>query len=341
MNTKKLLIIGLLGISLAVLTGCSPYKTLDVVEIKPNETAWVIPLDGSNNKDAQAKFNSVDYLNNHKVAAKRVMIDKVERSTGRMYYDIEWIPAVRVIKVDRALVTTKWAEKPNDIGVVTKDSVRLRVGLTVTASIEEDDASKYLYIHGERPLAEVMASSLKSFAEAELTREYSQMNLSDAQTNGTVIYNKLFEDAKASFKESGITIRYLGNAEGLGYEDPAVQEAINKSYAAQQDAKTATAQQEAQKIRNITDISVKTAFAQAEADAQVIRNRQKIAAAEAEATAAKSLLAAKEAASFQNELQIKLLEAQAQMAMATKWTGQMPANILPANSPMLMNLGTK
>lgn len=339
-NTNSIIGLLLCAAALFTTTGCAPYKTLDVVEIKPNETAWVIPLDGTS-QGGQVKFNSVDYLNQHKVASKRVMIDKVPRSTGRMYYDIEWIPAVRIIRVDRSLVTAKWADKGNDIGLVTKDSVRIRVGLTVTASIEEDDASKYLYIHGERPLSEVMASSLKSFAEAELTREYSQYSLGEAQTNGALIYAKLFEDAKSSFRESGITIRYLGNAEGLGYEDPDVQTQINKSYAAEQDRKTAQSQQEAQKIRNITDISVKTAAAQAEADAQVIRNAQKIKAAEAEATAAKTLLAAKDAAQFQNELQIKMIEAQAQMAMATKWTGAMPASILPGNSPMLLNLGTK
>jgi hypothetical protein len=27
------------------------------------------------------------------------------------------------------------------------------------------------------------------------------------------------------------------------------------------------------------------------------------------------------------------------MAMATKWDGRMPANILPGTSPLLMNLG--
>ena len=41
------------------------------------------------------------------------MIDKVERKIGRMYYDIEWIPAVRVIRVDRSLVTREWTDSPN------------------------------------------------------------------------------------------------------------------------------------------------------------------------------------------------------------------------------------
>lgn len=320
-------------------TGCKPVKVLDVVEIKPNETAWAIPLDGAS-KDGQVKFNSVGFLDQKKVAAKRIMVDKVERSIGRMYWDIEWLPSTRVIRVDRSLVTRKWAGQ-QDIGVVTRDSVQLRVGLTITASIEEDEASKYLYYHGERALSDVIDQNVRSFAEAELTKEYSQLNLSEAQVKGTEIFNKLFEDSKAAFIPKGITIQYLGNAEGLGYSDPKVQEAINKSYSAQQDAKTAEMEQNAQKIRNQTAILTTTATARAEADAQQIRNTLKIQTSEAEATSAKNLLAARDATQFQNELKIKLLDAESKMAMATKWNGTMPANIIPSDSPLLMNLGAQ
>ena len=119
--------------------------------------------------------------------------------------------------------------------MVTKDSVQLRVGLTVTASIDEDDASTYLYYHGERPLSDVLNQNVRSFAIAELTKEYSDLNLNAAQTNSVTIYNRLFEDAKAAFKAKGITIQYLGNSEGMTYSDPKVQESINRSYTAQQD----------------------------------------------------------------------------------------------------------
>lgn len=301
----------------ALLTGCKPVKVLDIKEIKPNETAWAIPLDGSS-KDGQVKFNSVGFLDQKKVAAKRIMIDKIERKTGRFYWDIEWIPATRVITVDRSLITQTWT-KENDIGVVTKDSVKLRVGLTITASIDEDDASTYLYYHGERPLSDVMNQNMKSFSVAELTRKYGELNLADAQTNGTRIYNELFEDAKIAFKAKGINLQYLGNAEGLTYADDSVQAGINKSYVAQQDAKTAEMEQHA----------------------QVIRNQTKVLSAQADAEAAQKLYAAQEAAKFNNGLQIALLEAQARMKMAEKWSGNLPANILPAESPLLLNMGAQ
>jgi len=322
MKNKTVLMAGL--IAPMVLLGCAPVKVLDVVEIKPNETAWAIPLDADAQSN-QVKFNSVDFLNQKKIAAKRIMVDKVSRKIGRMPWDIEWIPTVRVIRVDRSLVTREWTDSPDTgtstakegIGVVTKDSVQLRVGLTITASIDEDDASTYLYYHGEKPLAEVLNQNVRSFAVAELTRQYSDLTLSAAQTNSTAIYAHLFDDAKIAFKAKGITIQYLGNAEGLTYADPKVQESINKSYTVQQDIKTAEMEQSATRIRNETLVQ----------------------SAEASAKAALETFNAKEASTLQTQLKIEQLEAQAKVTMAEKWNGQLPANILPANSPLLLNLG--
>lgn len=305
-------------------TGCAPVKVLDVVEIKPNETAWAIPMDGES-KGGQVKFNSVAFLNEKKVASKRIMVDKVPRSVGRFWFDVEWIPAISVIRVDRSLVTREWTDnektgttkKSEAIQVVTRDSVQLKVGLTITSSIEEEDASTYLYFHGNKSLADVTDTNIRSYCVAELTRQYSDLTLSEAQKQGNSIYSKLFDDSKKAFKDKGVTIQYLGNAEGLTYADVAVQKAINGSYTAQQDRQTAMMEQEATKIRNQT----------------IILN------AEAQAEAAQKTLTAKEASTLQTELKVRLLSAEAQNEMAKKWNGQLPSNILPAGSPLLLNLG--
>jgi hypothetical protein len=320
-----------------LLTGCKPVKVLDVREIKPNETAWVIPLDGVS-QSGQAKFNSVDFLNQKKVAAKRIMVDKVERSIGRFYWDIEWIPAVRVIAVDRTLVTREWTDdnvagpSPGDTGIPvnTKDNIGLTIGITITVSIEEDHASTYLYYHGERPLADVTDQNIRSFVITVLSRHVSSMNLSEFQNNQGIIYDDLAKEVIAECATKGITVQYVGNAKGWHFRDEKIQAAINASYIAQQDNKTAQMEQEAQKTRNTTAIMN-----------QENANRIKVMQAQAEVDAATKLENAKEAAAFQNQLKISLIEAEAKMAMATKWNGLMPANILPANSPLLMNLGDK
>ncbi len=52
-------------------------------------------------------------------------------------------------------------------------------------------------------------------------------------------------------------------------------------------------------------------------------------------------MAAKDATEFQNGLKIRLLEAEAKMKLAGAWNGQLPASILPSDSPLLMQLGTQ
>lgn len=316
MSRRDTMVPIMIGVMALNLSSCMrPVKVLDVREIKSNETAWAIPLDGSS-RDGQVKFNSVNFLDQKKVAAKRIMIDKVERKIGRFPWDIEWIPATRVITVDRSLVTRQWTDGKSGtsaddqgIGVVTKDSVKLRVGLTVTASIDEDDASTYLYYHGSRSLEVVLDQNVRSYAVAELTREYSNLSLSEAQAQGDRIYKELFDAAKKSFKAKGVTIQYLGNAEGLTYADENVQQSINATYLAQQDVITAQQTQKATQIRNAT----------------LVMNAQ------AEADAASKLLQAKDAAQFKNDLNVRMMQAQA----ALRWNGALPANLMPSNSPML------
>jgi hypothetical protein len=333
---KKSLLVGLLAVGAMLFTGCKPVKVLDVKEIAPNQTVWVIPLDGSTQAD-QAKFNSVDYLNQNKIAKKRIMIDKVERKIGRFYWEIEWIPAVRVITVDRSLVTREWTDDDKSgtsvadqgIPVNTKDNIGLTIGITITVSIDEENASTYLYYHGERTLAEVTDQNIRSFVITVLSRHVSSLNLSEFQNTQAQIYGDLSKEVTTEFKSKGITVQYVGNAKGWHFRDQQIQESINKSYIAQQDNKTAQMEQEARKTRNATEILN-----------QENENKIKVMKAQAEVDAATKLQNAKDAAQFQNQLQISLMEAQAKLRMAEKWSGNMPNSILPENSPLLMNLGT-
>lgn len=332
MNTKNVIVVMCAIVAAFFVAGCGPAKVPDIKEIGPNETAWVVPLVGDTQGD-QTKFNSVDYLNNQKVARKRIVIDKVSRTTGRMWYDYEWIPAVRVVTVDRSLVSREWVDnlatpdQNEGISVNTRDNISLTVGLTVTATIEEKGASTYLYYHGDKPLKQVIDENIRNFAIAELNRQVSSLTLTQFQTNQTVIYQKLFEDAKAAFAERGISIEYLGNAKGWHFADKNIQEAINKSFIAQQENQTAKMEQEANATRN------QTAFL-----LEQNKNKIRLASAQAEADAAKLLMASKEAAEFQNKLQIELITAKAKATMSEKWSGNLPANILPSGSGLLLNL---
>jgi len=304
-------------------TGClKPPKLDKFVEVGPNETVFVIPLQGDN-KTSQGKFDSAEYLNTKKVAAKRILIPQTEKKVGRWDYEIEWIDAVRVIKVNRAMVSREWSPPSNkgeadtSIPVVTRDSIQLGVGCAVTAFIEEEDAAEYLYYHGETPLATVMDNNVRNWCVSELTKAYGQMDLQQAQTNFPAIFQKVFVDAKEFFKTKGISIIQMGNAEGYEFKRDDIQKALNATFIAEQDNKTAHQEKLAQDQRNL----------------------KIFASAETERRSAEELFKAREAAAMKNNLEIQMMEAQARLEMAKKWNGQMPSNILPSNSPLLMNMG--
>ena len=56
-----------LGFSAVLLVGCvGPAKVLPIVEIEPNETAFLVPMEGASKED-QARFMSEEFLQENKV----------------------------------------------------------------------------------------------------------------------------------------------------------------------------------------------------------------------------------------------------------------------------------
>lgn len=60
-----------------------PYDKPEYKEIKPNETAFVFPLENDLNK--QSKFQSAELLAQNKIASKRIQITHRWNQTGRYY----------------------------------------------------------------------------------------------------------------------------------------------------------------------------------------------------------------------------------------------------------------
>src|SRR5262249_3386790 len=74
-------------------TGCvRQYDRPEYVEIDTSETGFLIPLEGDSTE--QVKFQSEDYLKQHKVATKRVQITHRWSQEGRWPTDGKWIPIV-------------------------------------------------------------------------------------------------------------------------------------------------------------------------------------------------------------------------------------------------------
>lgn len=312
------------SVALTGIIGCGPVKLENVVEVGPNETAFLVNLE----QDNQGKFESIQYLETKKVAAKRILLPQRKQSTGRMPFSYQWIPTARVIKVDRSLVSRKWTgEKVKDsqskallgdpaidpLEVESLDSIGFAVGVTITARVDESDAAKFLYYHSGKQLSEVIDTNIKSFILARLSTLFGTYPLSDCRLKKNEIFAKVQKEAQEFFKEKGITIEYMGLSEGLTYLNPEIQSTIDNSFKAQQDKITAQQEQEAQTIRNKTLVSQRQA--EAEAANMLARNLSAVVA--------------------KQQLEIEIMKAKALATMAERWNGQLPSNVIPSDNPLM------
>lgn len=303
-------------VSAFILTGCGPYPTEQAVEVKNNETAFVVPLEGDT-KAKQAQFMSIDYLEKAKVATKRIVIPLRKRSTGRAWFDYEWIPLARVIVVDRSPVTREWLEKAG-IKVESLDSVGFTVGVNCTGMIREEDAAKFLYYYPGNSLSDVMNKNVKGFIQNVLAREFGSRNLSKCQLEKKDIVLGLSKELTSHFAQYGITISSVGIADGMSYDNAEVQKTIDAVFVNETRVKQAEQEREAQKIINEKDLSI----------------------AQNERLKAEEFAKAAEAQTKMVELKIRQMEAEAKLESAKRWDGKAPGGVVPANSPFLFQFGS-
>jgi len=316
MNKFHFTILFAAAVSAFILTGCGPYPTEQAVEVRNNETAFVVPLEGDT-KAKQAQFMSIDYLEKAKVATKRIVIPLRKRSTGRAWFDYEWIPLARVIVVDRSPVTREWLEKAG-IKVESLDSVGFTVGVNCTGMIREEDAAKFLYYYPGNSLSDVMNKNVKGFIQNVLAREFGSRNLSKCQLEKKDIVLGLSKELTTHFAQYGITISSVGIADGMSYDNAEVQKTIDAVFVNETRVKQAEQEREAQKIINEKDLSI----------------------AQNERLKAEEFAKAAEAQTKMVELKIRQMEAEAKLESAKRWDGKAPGGVVPANSPFLFQFGS-
>lgn len=297
-----------------LLPSCKPYQTPVFREVKNNETAFMIPLEG-NVKD-QAKFDSIEYLESNKVSAKRLEIPTRWNQTGRGY-DGEWIPTVIVITVDRSPVTRNWqagsggtAKEDQAIWVESSDSVGFSMGFNCTAYIEEKDTATFLYKYSSGSLENVMDSEIRGRIQQIAAEESAKYPLDALRDKKNEIAAAVRADIIPFFAKRGITITTVGMFGGMTYENPEIQKSIDKVFVSQQEKNIALAKFEAQKKENERIILA------AEGSA-----KQRQIEADAEAKAITSLTNAV-AQGGNNYLALKALEVQ--LKQTEKWNGQLP-----------------
>lgn len=327
-------IISTLFLSL-LLAACGPYQEKIYEDIQPNETAFVVPLEGAS-QSGQAKFDSIEFLQEKKVAAKRIYIPTTERSLGRLWFDYEWIPTVKIIKVNRKPVVLSWEggeKNKNGIQVESRDSIGFAVGINLSAYIKEEDTARFLYNYPSGSLQIVAGNVIKAKATELLSYKFAKYDLEgtvctpDDLKNGCKavegarerkgeIVDEVRKELIAFFDKTGITISTFGLVGGLAYEDKEIQEAINDNFASELDIVNQENQRVAQEKINDKLISIATA--------------EKEAAIEFEKAA--------EARIQQVSLEIERIKAEAELRRAEaalKWNGQLPDKMIPANASFI------
>ena len=338
----QLLVIAILS-SLA-LTACGPPLVEQFEEIKPNQTAFLVPLEGAT-KAGSAQFMSIDYLNEAKVATKRISIPLRKHNLGRMWFNYEWIPIMSVIKVDRMPVTREWtgetgtgtAARDQALWVESKDSIGFGVGVNITTLVSEIDAATFLYYYAGKPLTAVTDENVRGKVNSILSREFAKYDLEQARSKKNEIFAVAAKETIEEFKNMGVTITNLGLAEGLVYEDKEIQQAINDKFRAEMQI-----QVEAQKNLGQANINARNVdIAAAQAAARVKEAEGMIAIETAKAEAARQFAKSLEARIAQVDLEIRRMDAEARLTFAKNiQPGVLPANILPQGSSILFGLDT-
>lgn len=282
-------------------TACvKPYDKPEFVTIEASQTAFLIPLTGDTTE--QASFESEELLSQAKVATKEVQIPHRWVQTGRMYWSGEYRDSSKLIIVERTPETREWnsskdsgtSAKNQAIYAESKESIGFSVGMNISAQIyTEDDAVRFLYSYNNKTLEEIMDTEIRARVESKFVEQCAKYSLNDILAKKEEIMNTVRDDVTTYFADKGITITVLGMKDGIKYDDPAIQTAINEKFSSEQKLVT-------QENNNKVTIS------KAEADAQA-----KIKAAEAEAEANRKI-----AESLTPELIEKL--------KIEKWSGDVP-----------------
>jgi hypothetical protein len=219
-----------------ILGSCRQYQEKIYVEVEPNETAFVIPME--QNTDKQATFGSETFLEKKKVATKRIYTPTKWHQTGRMWFTGDYIATVRVIKVKRAPVTREWTNdgsgtstnKKEDIEVESRESIAFGVKITATASIPEEWASRFLYNYNGRTLEQVMDYDVRGRVQNVLTSEFGARLLENCQADRAIVFDSMRTNVIEYFETMGVRIMNIGAAGDFEYLDEAIQIAINEKY---------------------------------------------------------------------------------------------------------------
>jgi hypothetical protein len=238
---KKIVFVFLMLAIMCSFVSCrKPYDKPEFQTIEASQTAFLIPLIGDTSD--QGAFDSEELLLEKKVATKEVQIPHRWVQTGRRSWRGEWRPSAALIVVERKPVSRSWdsgnsaAESANKaIFAETADNIGIYVGMNCVAMIEEKDAAKFLYRYNNTPLETIIDNDIKKLVEDKFNTEVGLVTSTDLAAKKGEVMEKVKTYVINYFKDYGITITVLGLKEGISFENPEIQEALDAKFASDQE----------------------------------------------------------------------------------------------------------
>ena len=292
MKKKLILLVFMLALTCCLFAGCvKPYDKPEFVTIEASQTAFLIPLVGDSTN--QAAFESEELLLEAKVATKEIQIPHRWVQTGRWRWVGEYRASATLIIVERKPVSRSWESGDSTASSANKaifgetsDNIGIYVGMNCTAMIEEEDAAKFLYRYNNTPLETIIDTDIKKMVEDRFNIETAKYTSTELGAKKGEIMEAVKEYVVEYFKDYGITITVLGLKEGISFENPEIQKAIDAKFASEQELVIQQNKNEANLAK--AEAEKAAAILKAEADAESMRIKAE-AQAEANRVIAESL----------------------------------------------------
>ena len=343
-----------------------PIKTSEVAilveTINENKQQTVAPK-GKSSEDHQ-----IEYYKKRVVNARMVDIPYYWKQTGRVWFyqnntNGKWTPAARLIVVDTAPETRRWDSEKSRGGAIwveSSDSVGFSTGISLTARIaNRDDAILFLSNYPPENTRDVVVrkekfnvevTSLQQIMDDEIHTKVQELyaeqaakwKMDELREKKVEILNLVEqgwerEDGSSVvgvlefFKERGITITSIGQFGGFTYENPQIQESIDKVFQAQQDEEVAVAEYAAAEKRKLALKS------EGEGEGDKILQR-KIKEAEGIRAIAEAKAYEIEQAKKDLETYLELKRLEVEMAKLDKWDGVYPKTVMGESANMLFQM---
>ncbi|MGL4424918.1 MAG: hypothetical protein ACRCZ0_08915, partial [Cetobacterium sp.] len=242
MRSKKIAL-GLIVGALLLTTGCSKKE---IVDIKPNENAYIINNFAEEKGDKTQKFDGTrEDWSKIKSSSKMIKVEFDRVSTGAVSY--RKIPQKKVIVVSQGIVSKDWVSalnkgtgnKDESMKAESKNGAEFQTGITLSAKIMDTDM--YLSIYGIDPKSDindvkveamlldiVLEKTIKPYIQGELNAEFSKYPTFEIQPKKNEVVKIVEQRTKERFAKDGIQILTFNSSDTVTWTDRKIQDAINE-----------------------------------------------------------------------------------------------------------------